>query len=294
MTSQPALSPEAPPSPTELDDGGGENPKKRPNPSSSGDGDDETEKLAARREANRVHAFKSRQRSKALLQELQRAVELLSGDKSELERENAVLRAQVDVLQQQNLALTQSQRMLLIRAGQPSFTTGAAALAGSAAALGTLGAFGLPTQAYPPGTFAHATAAAPPIAPSTVAAAAPQQQAPQPAPPQQQSAAQAEAPSVAPGDSGDAFGGQSARIQISQLQPPQQPQNEHVGVNEQNQSSADPPPAPAAEALQLQNGLFLQQSQETHATVEQGRSPTTMGMSPTAGGLATSTVSSDS
>lgn len=79
--------------------------------------EDDTEKLAARREANRVHALKSRQRSKALLQELQRTVTQLSGEKSELERENAVLRAQIDVLQQQNIALTQSQRMLLMRAG---------------------------------------------------------------------------------------------------------------------------------------------------------------------------------
>jgi hypothetical protein len=88
--------------------------KKRPMTDDDGDG----EKLAARREANRVHALKSRQRSKALLQELQRTVTQLSGDKAELERENAVLRAQTEVLQQQNIALTQSQRMLLMRAGQ--------------------------------------------------------------------------------------------------------------------------------------------------------------------------------
>jgi hypothetical protein len=87
--------------------------QKRPMTDEDGDG----EKLAARREANRVHALKSRQRSKALLQELQRTVTQLSGDKAELERENAVLRAQTEVLQQQNIALTQSQRMLLMRSG---------------------------------------------------------------------------------------------------------------------------------------------------------------------------------
>ena len=88
------------------------NSKKRPMTE-----DSDAEKLAARREANRIHALKSRQRSKALLQELQRTVTQLSGEKAELERENAVMRAQIDVLQQQNLALTQSQRMLLMRAG---------------------------------------------------------------------------------------------------------------------------------------------------------------------------------
>ena len=62
--------------------------------------DDDAKKLQARREANRMHAFKSRQRSKMLLAELQSTVEQLSTDKAELERHNAVLRAQVEVLQQ--------------------------------------------------------------------------------------------------------------------------------------------------------------------------------------------------
>ncbi|KAL7577739.1 hypothetical protein ACA910_010503 [Epithemia clementina (nom. ined.)] len=169
MTTQPAseIKEDSSPSPTDLDDGE-ENSKKRPNPS----GEDETEKLAARREANRVHALKSRQRSKALLQELQRTVELLNGEKSEMERENAVLRAQVEVLQQQNLALTQSQRMLLVRAGGQHFAHGsamagptAASFVGPAAALGqALGCFGFPgfapaaTPISLPGALQHALA----------------------------------------------------------------------------------------------------------------------------------------
>ena len=170
MTTQPVPQPEAPSSPTNTADDG-ENSKKRPHPSG---GDGETEKLAARREANRVHAFKSRQRSKALLQELQRTVELLSGEKSELERENAVLRAQVDVLQQQNLALTQSQRMLLVRSGQPFAPNPAPALASPAAALGqALGTFGAAAQAFPVAFPGAPTPVAPPgtvVAPATAVA----------------------------------------------------------------------------------------------------------------------------
>lgn len=93
----------------------GDDPKKRPATSSLEE--DTDEKRQARREANRMHAFKSRQRSKMLLQELQQTVDGLSKDKSELERQNAVLRAQVEVLQQQNAGLMQNQQMLLTRVG---------------------------------------------------------------------------------------------------------------------------------------------------------------------------------
>lgn len=97
------------------------NSLKRPAPQTQ---EDEAERIAARREANRIHALKSRQRSKAQLQDLQRKVEELSGEKSELERENAVLRAQVEVLQQQNLALTQAQRVMLFQANQGNVAPG--------------------------------------------------------------------------------------------------------------------------------------------------------------------------
>jgi hypothetical protein len=65
-------------------------------------------KVQARREANRLHAFKSRQRTKNLLVELQQTVTKISQEKSELERKNAALTAQVDILQQQYLTLLQN------------------------------------------------------------------------------------------------------------------------------------------------------------------------------------------
>jgi hypothetical protein len=84
------------------------------------DPESDRKKLQQRREANRVHAFKSRQRSKHLLSELQTTVNELAKDKSELERHNAVLRAQVEVLQQQNLSLLQNQQqMMLQQKGSP-------------------------------------------------------------------------------------------------------------------------------------------------------------------------------
>jgi hypothetical protein len=82
-----------------------------------GDGDDDDEndsfKIKSRREANRLHALKSRQRSKQLLSDLQTTVGQLKSDKQDLERQNSVLLAQVDVLQQQNYKLLQGQQMLL-------------------------------------------------------------------------------------------------------------------------------------------------------------------------------------
>lgn len=80
--------------------------------------DIEEKKLQARREANRMHAFKSRQRSKMLLAELQSTVEQLSSEKQELERHNAVLRAQVEVLHQQNLTLLQNQQQMILQQQQ--------------------------------------------------------------------------------------------------------------------------------------------------------------------------------
>jgi hypothetical protein len=77
-------------------------------------------RIAARREANRMHALKSRQRSKALLGELQSTVATLNQEKAELERQNAVLRAQVDVLTQQNRALMSAQQQPLFAGGLPA------------------------------------------------------------------------------------------------------------------------------------------------------------------------------
>jgi len=82
------------------------------------DSSEEHKKIQARREANRMHAFKSRQRSKLLLTDLQATVQQLSREKSELERQNAVLRAQVEVLQQQNFTLMQNQQQMLLQQQQ--------------------------------------------------------------------------------------------------------------------------------------------------------------------------------
>jgi len=79
------------------------------------DSSEDHKKMQARREANRVHALKSRQRSKLLFTDLQATVQQLSRDKSELERHNAVLNAQVEVLQQQNFTLMQNQQQMLLQ-----------------------------------------------------------------------------------------------------------------------------------------------------------------------------------
>jgi hypothetical protein len=81
-----------------------------PTTTNGGEREDEAPptKFLSRREANRIHAFKSRQRSKNLLQELQQLVTQYNYEKLELERQNAVLTAQVEVLQQQNMTLLQS------------------------------------------------------------------------------------------------------------------------------------------------------------------------------------------
>jgi hypothetical protein len=92
--------------------------KEKETPVGSVGSDEEEEdhvKLQARREANRMHAFKSRQRSKMLLTELQQTVSKLNREKGELERQNAVLTAQVEVLQQQNMALLQNQQQMLLK-----------------------------------------------------------------------------------------------------------------------------------------------------------------------------------
>jgi hypothetical protein len=69
----------------------------------------EHHRVVARREANRMHAMKSRQRSKTLFSELQASNKILAREKAELERQVVVLRAQIDVLSQQNQVLMQSQ-----------------------------------------------------------------------------------------------------------------------------------------------------------------------------------------
>jgi hypothetical protein len=99
----------------QLDNG---NKRRKADHTDDGNDNDSERKKESRREANRVHAFKSRQRSKFMLQELQSSLHELSIDKTNLERENALLRAQVELLQQQYRSLLQNQQMLMLQPAQ--------------------------------------------------------------------------------------------------------------------------------------------------------------------------------
>jgi hypothetical protein len=112
-----------------------------------GDDDDENDsfKIKSRREANRLHALKSRQRSKQLLSDLQTTVGQLKSDKQDLERQNSVLLAQVDVLQQQNYKLLQGQQMLL--AQNPSMAA-PSSMAQNQITPSSMGSGGLSSGAY--------------------------------------------------------------------------------------------------------------------------------------------------
>lgn len=87
-----------------------------------GDGDDDmsARKLEQRRAYNRKCAAKARKRSKDLIAHLQTQVEDLTKDKTELQRSNDVMRAQLELLENQNRTLMMSQRQT-IAAPQPSF-----------------------------------------------------------------------------------------------------------------------------------------------------------------------------
>jgi hypothetical protein len=75
-------------------------------------------RLDTRRAANRLHAFKSRQRSKNLALELQQQVEELQKDMTELERTNAVLGGKIEVLMMENQQLLFNQQMMSQRPQQ--------------------------------------------------------------------------------------------------------------------------------------------------------------------------------
>jgi hypothetical protein len=77
-------------------------------------------KLEQRRAYNRKCAAKARKRSKDLIAHLQTQVEDLTKDKTELQRSNDVMRAQLELLENQNRTLMMSQRQT-IAAPQPSF-----------------------------------------------------------------------------------------------------------------------------------------------------------------------------
>lgn len=67
-------------------------------------------KLEQRRAYNRKCAAKARKRSKDLISHLQGQVEDLTKDKTELQRSNDVMRAQLELLESQNRTLMMSQR----------------------------------------------------------------------------------------------------------------------------------------------------------------------------------------
>jgi hypothetical protein len=70
---------------------------------------DELRKLENRREYNRKCAARARKRSKDLVSTLQKQVDELTSDKAELKRTNDVMKAQLELLEQQNRTLLMSQ-----------------------------------------------------------------------------------------------------------------------------------------------------------------------------------------
>jgi hypothetical protein len=84
--------------------------KKRTAPDESLLEEDEKVKLEQRRAYNRACAAKARKRSKDLISTLQKQVEDLTRDKAQLERTNDVMRAQLELLEQQNRTLMSTQR----------------------------------------------------------------------------------------------------------------------------------------------------------------------------------------
>lgn len=88
-----------------------------------GNGDVSARKLEQRRAYNRKCAAKARKRSKDLIAHLQSQVEDLTKDKTELQRSNDVMRAQLELLENQNRTLMMSQRQT-IAAPQPAYGGG--------------------------------------------------------------------------------------------------------------------------------------------------------------------------
>lgn len=70
---------------------------------------EELRKLETRREYNRRCAARARKRSKDLVSTLQKQVDELAKDKAELKRTNDVMKAQLELLEQQNRTLLMSQ-----------------------------------------------------------------------------------------------------------------------------------------------------------------------------------------
>lgn len=83
------------------------------------------EKKEERRIANRLSAFQSRQRRKAIIEDLHKTVAEISKENADHRKNNAVLQAQLDVVQQENTLLRQ--QFAVMAAAQASKPAAAAA-----------------------------------------------------------------------------------------------------------------------------------------------------------------------
>jgi hypothetical protein len=86
--------------------------------------EEEAARVEFRRAANRLHACKSRQRSKNFRSELKLEISQLKQDKEELERANAVLSGKIEILMSENQQLGLNHQMLVQQRGNASGNVG--------------------------------------------------------------------------------------------------------------------------------------------------------------------------
>jgi hypothetical protein len=86
--------------------------------------EEEAARVEFRRAANRLHACKSRQRSKNFRSELKLEISQLKQDKEELERANAVLSGKIEILMSENQQLGLNHQMLVQQRGNASGNMG--------------------------------------------------------------------------------------------------------------------------------------------------------------------------
>jgi hypothetical protein len=86
--------------------------------------EEEAARVEFRRAANRLHACKSRQRSKNFRSELKLEISQLKQDKEELERANAVLSGKIEILMSENQQLGLNHQMLVQQRGSAQSTVG--------------------------------------------------------------------------------------------------------------------------------------------------------------------------
>ena len=86
--------------------------------------EEEAARVEFRRAANRLHACKSRQRSKNFRSELKLEISQLKQEKEELERANAVLSGKIEILMSENQQLGLNHQMLVQQRGNASGNVG--------------------------------------------------------------------------------------------------------------------------------------------------------------------------